>query len=198
MSIENHAEILHHRSPDWWRDAVIYQIYPKSWADANGDGYGDCAGVRARLPYLAELGIDAIWFSPFYRSPDNDGGYDVADYRDIDPRFGTVDEVVELVREAHDLGIKIIVDIVPNHTSSEHRYFQAALRTAPGSPEWERYHVLPGKGVQHRSCACNWAMLRGTKGGVCMQHRTSGKLGRAACLLPAAVRGECSCWAARV
>ena len=156
MSIENHAEILHHRSPDWWRDAVIYQIYPKSWADANGDGYGDCAGVRARLPYLAELGIDAIWFSPFYRSPDNDGGYDVADYRDIDPRFGTVDEVVELVREAHDLGIKIIVDIVPNHTSSEHRYFQAALRTAPGSPEWERYHVLPGKGVHGEQPPNNW------------------------------------------
>lgn len=156
MSISSHDAVIHHRSPDWWRDAVIYQIYPKSWSDANGDGYGDAAGVRARLPYLAELGIDAIWFSPFYRSPDNDGGYDVADYRDIDPRFGTVDEVVALVREAHDLGIKVIVDIVPNHTSSEHRFFRDALRTAPGSPEWDRYHVLPGKGLHGEQPPNNW------------------------------------------
>ena len=156
MTTETSPEVVHHRAIDWWRDAVIYQIYPKSWSDSNGDGYGDCAGVRARLPYLAELGIDAIWFSPFYRSPDNDGGYDVADYRDIDPRFGTVEEVVEMVREAHDLGIKIIVDIVPNHTSSEHRYFKEALKTAPGSPEWSRYHVLPGKGRHGEQPPNNW------------------------------------------
>jgi alpha-glucosidase len=150
------AEVLHHRAIDWWRDAVIYQIYPKSWADNDGDGYGDCAGVRARLPYLAELGIDAIWFSPFYRSPDNDGGYDVADYRDIDPRFGTVDDVVALVQEAHDLGIKVLIDIVPNHTSSEHRFFKAALQTAPGSPEWARYHALPGTGLNGELPPNNW------------------------------------------
>lgn len=156
MSNEAQAEVLHHRAIDWWRDAVIYQIYPKSWVDSNGDGYGDCAGVRERLPYLAELGIDAIWFSPFYRSPDNDGGYDVADYRDIDPRFGTVDEVVAMVQEAHELGIKVIVDIVPNHTSSEHRFFKAALQTAPGSPEWSRYHVLPGKGLHGEQPPNNW------------------------------------------
>lgn len=150
------AEVLHHRAIDWWRDAVIYQIYPKSWVDADGDGYGDCAGIRTRLPYLAELGIDAIWFSPFYKSPDNDGGYDVADYRDIDPRFGTVDDVVAMVGEAHDLGIKVLIDIVPNHTSSEHAFFQAALQTAPGSPEWARYHVLAGKGVNGEQPPNNW------------------------------------------
>ena len=156
MSSDSSTEVLHHRAIDWWRDAVIYQIYPKSWADGNGDGYGDCAGTRARLSYLAELGVDAIWFSPFYKSPDNDGGYDVADYRDIDPRFGTVDEVVALVQEAHDLGIKVLIDIVPNHTSSDHAFFQAALKTAPGSPEWARYHVLPGKGQNGELPPNNW------------------------------------------
>lgn len=145
-----------HRSPDWWRDAVIYQIYPKSWADADGDGFGDARGVRERLAYLAELGIDAIWFSPFYRSPDNDGGYDVAEYRDIDPRFGSLAEVEALVQDAHAVGIKVLIDLVPNHTSSEHRFFQAALATAPGSPEWARYHVLPGRGEQAELPPNNW------------------------------------------
>lgn len=145
-----------HRATEWWRDAVIYQIYPKSWADANGDGYGDAAGVRQRLNYLVELGVDAIWFSPFYRSPDNDGGYDVAEYRDIDPRFGTLAEVETLVEDAHALGIKVLIDLVPNHTSSEHRFFQAALATAPGSPEWARYHVLPGKGESAELPPNNW------------------------------------------
>lgn len=141
---------------DWWRDAVIYQIYPKSWADADGDGYGDAAGVRARLPYLAQLGVDAIWFSPFYSSPDNDGGYDVADYRAIDPRFGSVDEVVALVSEAHTLGLKVLIDLVPNHTSSEHRFFKAALATAPGSPEWDRYIVARGRGEHGELPPNNW------------------------------------------
>lgn len=150
------AEVLHHRAIDWWRDAVIYQIYPKSWADSDGDGYGDCAGVRARLPYLAELGVDAVWFSPFYRSPDHDGGYDVADYRDIDPRFGSVDEVVDMVSDAHDLGLKVLVDIVPNHTSLEHRFFKAALRTSPDSPEWARYHVAKGRGSAGELPPNNW------------------------------------------
>ncbi len=144
------------QTTEWWREAVIYQIYPKSWADADGDGYGDAAGVRARLPYLVELGVDAIWFSPFYKSPDNDGGYDVADYRDIDPRFGTLAEVEALLEAAHAMGIKVIIDLVPNHTSSEHNYFQAALATAPGSPEWARYHVLPGKGVDRELPPNNW------------------------------------------
>lgn len=144
------------QADEWWRDAVIYQIYPKSWADSDGNGYGDAAGVRARLSYLSELGIDAIWFSPFYKSPDHDGGYDVADYRDIDPRFGTLAEVEGLVQDAHARGIKVLIDLVPNHTSSEHRFFTAALATAPGSPEWSRYHVLRGKGQNAELPPNNW------------------------------------------
>ncbi|MEY4348314.1 MAG: hypothetical protein RIS43_733, partial [Actinomycetota bacterium] len=143
-------------SDNWWREAVIYQIYPKSWVDGNGDGIGDLKGVRQNLPYLAELGVDAIWFSPFFVGPQKDGGYDVADYRDIDPIFGTVDEAEKMIEEAHALGIKILVDIVPNHTSNEHKYFKAALATPPGSPEWDRYHVLPGKGENGELPPNNW------------------------------------------
>ncbi|MGA0857381.1 MAG: glycoside hydrolase family 13 protein [Candidatus Nanopelagicales bacterium] len=131
---------------DWWRESVIYQIYPKSWADSNGDGVGDLNGIRARLGYLAELGVDAIWFSPFFVGPQKDGGYDVANYRDIDPLFGTLEDAELMIQEAHDLGIKILVDIVPNHSSNEHRFFKAALRTEPGSEEWSRYHCVKGKG----------------------------------------------------
>ena len=112
----------------WWRDAVVYEIYVRSFADASGDGVGDLAGIRQRLPYLAELGVDAIWLTPFYRSPMADGGYDVADYRDVDPLFGTLADFDELVADAHRLGLRVIVDIVPNHSSSAHEWFQAALR----------------------------------------------------------------------
>lgn len=129
---------------DWWRNAVIYQVYPKSWADSDGDGFGDIAGIRSRLAHLARLGVDAVWFSPWYTSPQADGGYDVADFRDIDPIFGSVADVEALVADAHDLGIKVIVDIVPNHTSSQHRFFQEALASAPGSPAWQRYHCVRG------------------------------------------------------
>ncbi|HEX6888958.1 MAG TPA: glycoside hydrolase family 13 protein [Candidatus Nanopelagicales bacterium] len=130
---------------DWWRNAVIYQIYPKSWADADGDGFGDIAGIRAHLAHLARLGVDAVWCSPWYRSPQADGGYDVSDFRAIDPLFGDVPAAEALVDEAHDLGLKVIVDIVPNHTSSEHRFFQEALASEPGSAAWQRYHCLPGR-----------------------------------------------------
>ena len=126
---------------DWWRDAVIYQIYPRSFSDANGDGNGDLQGVIDRLDYLQALGVDALWLSPFYPSPLADGGYDVADYCDVDPRLGTLDQFDELVAKAHERGIGIIVDIVPNHTSDQHRWFQEALAQGPESEEIGRAHV---------------------------------------------------------
>jgi alpha-glucosidase len=112
---------------DWWRDAVIYQVYPRSFADGNGDGTGDLPGLTGKLGYLKELGVDAIWLSPFYTSPLADGGYDVADYRDVDPRFGTLADFDEMIAKAHELGIRVIVDVVPNHSSSAHPWFQEAL-----------------------------------------------------------------------
>ncbi|HZE37924.1 MAG TPA: glycoside hydrolase family 13 protein [Stackebrandtia sp.] len=128
----------------WWRDAVIYQVYPRSFADTNGDGIGDLAGIRDRMGYLSQLGIDAIWLSPFYTSPMKDGGYDVADFRDVDPMFGTLADFDALVAAAHAKGIKVIVDIVPNHSSSDHAWFSAALAAGPGSPERARYHFRDG------------------------------------------------------
>ncbi|WP_432124147.1 glycoside hydrolase family 13 protein [Streptomyces sp. C10-9-1] len=130
----------------WWRDAVIYQVYPRSFADGNGDGMGDLEGIRSRLPYLRNLGVDAVWLSPFYASPQADAGYDVADYRAIDPMFGNLLDADALIREGHALGLRIIVDLVPNHSSDQHEWFQRALREGPGSPLRERYHFRPGKG----------------------------------------------------
>jgi alpha-glucosidase len=130
----------------WWRGAAIYQVYVRSFADGNGDGIGDLAGVRSRLSYLADLGIDAIWFCPWYPSPMDDGGYDVSDYRDIEPVFGTLEEAELLIAEAHELGIRIIIDIVPNHCSDEHPWFAAALAAGPGSPERDRFWFRPGRG----------------------------------------------------
>ncbi|NEC26398.1 glycoside hydrolase family 13 protein [Streptomyces sp. SID8111] len=135
-----------HDTDDWWRDAVIYQVYPRSFADGDGDGTGDLAGVRARLPYLADLGVDAVWFTPWYLSPLVDGGYDVADYRTVDPAFGTLAEAEKLIAEARALGIRTIVDIVPNHVSDQHPWFRAALAAGPGSPERELFHFRPGRG----------------------------------------------------
>src|SRR3954451_10500175 len=114
-TLDGRAEHNEPARAGWWRDAVIYQVYVRSFADGNGDGIGDLAGVRGRLAYLADLGIAAIWFPPWYPSPMDDGGYDVSDYRDIEPVFGTLREAEQLIREAHDLGIRIILDIVPNH-----------------------------------------------------------------------------------
>lgn len=141
---------------EWWRGAVIYQVYVRSFADGNGDGTGDLAGVRARLPYLRELGVDAIWFTPWYVSPLADGGYDVADYRRIDPQFGTLEEAEALIAEALDLGIRTIVDVVPNHISDQHAWFQAALAAGPGSPERERFWFHPGKGPDGAEMPTNW------------------------------------------
>ena len=140
----------------WWRDAVIYQIYPRSFADGNGDGTGDLAGVRQRLPYLRELGVDAIWFTPWYASPLADGGYDVADYRAIDPAFGTLAEAEQLISEARELGIRTIVDIVPNHVSDRHPWFQAALAAAPGSPERDRFWFRAGRGLAGDELPTDW------------------------------------------
>jgi alpha-glucosidase len=124
---------------DWWRNAAIYELYVQSFADASGDGYGDLAGVRQRLDYLADLGIDAVWFTPWYPSPLKDAGYDVADFRAIAPRFGTLAEADALISEAHERGIKIIIDLVPNHCSDQHTWFQAALKAGRGSPERARF-----------------------------------------------------------
>ena len=140
----------------WWRDAVTYQVYVRSFADGNGDGVGDLSGIRSRLRYLADLGIDAIWLNPWYPSPMADGGYDVSDYRDIDPDFGTLDEADALIDEAHALGIRIIIDIVPNHVSDQHPWFQAALKAAPRSAERARFWFRPGRGPGGAEPPNNW------------------------------------------
>jgi alpha-glucosidase len=132
---------------EWWRHAVIYQIYPRSWADGDGDGLGDLPGITARLPYLKELGVDAVWLSPFYPSPQHDAGYDVSDYRDVDPRFGVLADADAMIAKAHELGLRVIVDIVPNHSSSEHVWFKEALAAEPGSAARARYLFRDGKGA---------------------------------------------------
>jgi alpha-glucosidase len=129
----------------WWRDAVVYEIYLRSFADSDGDGVGDIGGLRSRLPYLADLGVDALWITPWYPSPMADGGYDVADYCDIDPRFGTLAEADALLADAHALGLRVITDLVANHTSEEHPWFRAALAAGPGSPERSRYFFRNGR-----------------------------------------------------
>ncbi|TLM82155.1 glycoside hydrolase family 13 protein [Pseudarthrobacter sp. NamE2] len=131
--------------PQWWADAVVYQIYPRSFADGNGDGMGDLRGIMDRLPYLEKLGVNAIWLSPFYKSPQADGGYDVADYRQVDPLFGSLADFDAMLLEAHRRGLKVIVDLVPNHTSDEHVWFQEALAAEPGSRARDRYIFRSGK-----------------------------------------------------
>ncbi|GAA2490126.1 glycoside hydrolase family 13 protein [Streptomyces thermolineatus] len=147
--------------PDWWRSAVIYQVYVRSFADSDGDGVGDLAGVRAKLPYLEQLGVDALWLTPFYASPQADGGYDVADYRAVDPLFGDLSDADTLVREAHARGLRVIVDIVPNHTSDRHAWFTEALASEPGSPARARYHFRPGKGKDGELPPNDWESVFG-------------------------------------
>jgi alpha-glucosidase len=145
----------------WWRSAVIYQIYPRSFADGDGDGIGDLAGVRAHLDHLVDLGVDAVWFNPWYASPQADAGYDVADYRAIDPVFGTLSEAEELIREAHALGLRIIVDVVPNHCSSAHPWFREALETGPGSAARDLFWFRPGRGDDGELPPNNWQSIFG-------------------------------------
>jgi alpha-glucosidase len=140
----------------WWRDAVIYQVYPRSWADGDGDGIGDLPGITSRLDHLASLGVDAVWLSPFYVSPQHDAGYDVADYRDVDPLFGTLQDFDRLVERAHAVGLRVIVDVVPNHSSSEHPWFQRALETPVDSPERARYVFRDGRGPDGDEPPNNW------------------------------------------
>ena len=146
---------------EWWRSAVIYQVYPRSFADSDGDGVGDLPGITSRLGDLADLGVDAVWLSPFYRSPQRDAGYDVADYRDVDPLFGTLADFDALRARATDLGLRVIVDVVPNHTSSEHAWFQAALAAEPGSVERGHYLFRDGRGVDGELPPNNWESIFG-------------------------------------
>jgi alpha-glucosidase len=146
---------------DWWRSAIFYQIYPRSFADGNGDGVGDLPGVTERLDYLADLGVDALWLSPFYTSPMKDGGYDVADPTDVDPIFGTLADFDDLVAAAHARGIKVTVDIVPNHFSDQHAWFQEALAAGPGSVERARFVFRDGKGPDGVLPPNNWPGMFG-------------------------------------
>jgi alpha-glucosidase len=143
-------------STPWWHTAVIYQIYPRSFADGNDDGIGDIPGIRSRLPYLRDLGVDAIWVNPWYRSPMADGGYDVADHRDIDPIFGTLADAEHLINDAHALGLRVLIDVVPNHGSDAHPWFVAALVAAPGSPERDRFLFRDGRGSDGEQPPNDW------------------------------------------
>jgi alpha-glucosidase len=146
---------------EWWRSAVIYQIYPRSFADFNGDGIGDLPGITSRLDSIAELGADAVWLSPFFTSPQKDAGYDVADYCDIDPLFGTLSDFDAMLKRAHDLGLRVIVDLVPNHSSDQHVWFQQALASAEGSEERARYLFRDGKGPDGATPPNNWESVFG-------------------------------------
>ncbi|MFD1083675.1 glycoside hydrolase family 13 protein [Micromonospora andamanensis] len=152
-----------HQNPPtgWWTEAVIYQIYPRSFADSGGDGIGDLPGITARLDHLAELGVDAVWLSPFYPSPQADAGYDVADYRDVEPLFGTLADADDLIAKAHANGLRVIVDLVPNHTSSAHAWFQAALAAGPGSAERGRYIFRAGRGPGGAEPPNDWQSVFG-------------------------------------
>jgi alpha-glucosidase len=143
----------------WWRSAVVHQVYPRSFADGDGDGIGDLIGARQRLAHVADLGADAVWFSPFYVSPGADGGYDVADYRDVDLQYGTLADAEELVWTAHDLGLRILLDLVPNHSSDRHARFQAALAAGAGSPERAWYHFADGRGPDGDLPPNDWQSL---------------------------------------
>jgi alpha-glucosidase len=146
---------------DWWRSAVVYQLYIRSFADGDGDGVGDIAGIRAHLGHLCDLGVDAVWINPWYPSPMADGGYDVADYRAVDPLFGTAEDAAALIEEAHSAGLRVLLDLVPNHTSDRHPWFQAALAAGPGSAERARYVFRPGGGPDGEQAPNDWRSVFG-------------------------------------
>jgi alpha-glucosidase len=157
----NTAAVAGDKAADWWRQAVVYQVYPRSFADSNGDGIGDLRGILSRVPYLASLGIDAVWLSPFYPSALVDGGYDVDDYRDVDPLLGALADFDELTARLHASGIKVMVDIVPNHTSSRHAWFREALAAPKGSPARDRYIFRDGLGPDGARPPSDWTSMFG-------------------------------------
>ena len=148
-------------SGEWWRSGVIYQVYPRSFRDSDGDGMGDLKGITLGLAKLKELGVDAVWLSPFYRSPQKDAGYDVSDYRDVDPLFGTLADFDQMLEAAHQLGLRVMIDLVPNHSSDQHEWFQRALKAKPGSPERNYYHFKDGKGEDGELPPNNWVSMFG-------------------------------------
>ncbi|MGA1200658.1 MAG: alpha-amylase family glycosyl hydrolase [Aquiluna sp.] len=149
------------KGSQWWRSGVIYQIYPRSFLDSNGDGMGDLPGITKGLPALKELGVDAVWLSPFYRSPQKDAGYDVSNYVDVDPIFGTLEDFDLLLDHAHQLGLRVMIDLVPNHSSDQHEWFQRALNSPKGSPERNFYHFKDGKGENGELPPNNWVSMFG-------------------------------------
>ncbi|WP_369252337.1 glycoside hydrolase family 13 protein [Geodermatophilus amargosae] len=161
MSSLTPARTFRRSDADWWRDAVFYQVYIRSFADGSGDGVGDLAGIRARLPHLVDLGVDALWITPFYPSPMADHGYDVADPRDVEPVFGDLAEFDALLAEAHAAGIRVTVDLVPNHTSDRHAWFAEALASPPGSAARARYLFRDGRGPDGVEPPNNWPSVFG-------------------------------------
>jgi alpha-glucosidase len=161
MTTINNAPLPPRDKRLWWRDSVTYQIYIRSFADANGDGKGDVAGIISRLPYLKKLGVDAIWITPWYPSPQKDHGYDVADFMDIEPDYGNLSDAKKLIEETHKLGMRLLVDIVPNHCSDQHKWFQEALAAKPGSKERNRFIFKDGKGENGDTPPNNWQAVFG-------------------------------------
>ena len=158
-TIAGNASVLA-ADPDWWRGAVIYQIYPRSYQDSDGDGVGDLAGITSRLDHIAGLGVDAIWISPFFNSPMKDFGYDVSDYCDVDPMFGRLADFDALVRRAHDLGLRVMIDLVLSHTSDQHPWFRVSRRDRGNpAPECRHLHRFRGRLHPRRAAGCDDAAV---------------------------------------